>query len=82
MIELNKKFESDDELAAFCARVIANYCFKVGKCENCIFGIDHDGDGIKNMCFLTSRYLPCTWANLMKCCGTIKRDEEEIKLND
>jgi hypothetical protein len=74
MIELNKKFESEDELATFCARVIANYCFKVGKCENCVFGIDHDGDGIKNMCFLTSKYLPCTWVNLMKCYSIIKKE--------
>lgn len=81
MIELNKKFESDDELVVYFARVISNYCFIVGKCENCIFGLDM-GDGVKNACFIVTGQLPCTWELLMRCCGIIKRDEEEIKLND
>ena len=77
MIELNKKFESDDELAVYFARVLGNYCRKVGKCENCVFGLDM-GDVIKNACVLVTAQLPCTWEVLMKCCGIIKRDEEEI----
>lgn len=76
MIELNKKFESDDELAVYFARVLGNYCRKVGKCENCVFGLDK-GDGVKNACFIASGYLPCTWDNLMLCCGIIKREGDE-----
>lgn len=71
MIELNKKFESDDEAAIYCARVLDNYCRKVGKCENCVFGLNI-GDGVKNACFLLSGHLPCTWNNLMRCCRMIK----------
>lgn len=77
MIELNKKFKSDDEAVVYFARVISNYCYKVGKCENCVFGLDHDGNGVKNMCFLTSGQLPCTWNLFMKCCGIVKKEGNE-----
>lgn len=80
MIELNKKFESDDELAIFCARVLCNYCYKTQDCEKCIFGIDVGKK--KKMCFFTDEWVPVVWNCLMKECGVIKRDEEEIKLND
>lgn len=78
MIELNKKFESDDEAAIYFARVIGNYCLKVGKCENCVFGLDM-GDGVKNACFLVNGYLPCIWNNLMRSCGMIKKEDEKEK---
>ena len=80
MIELNKTFESDDEAVIYFARVIGNYCLKVGKCKNCVFGLDM-GDGVKNACFFIGGRLPCTWDLLMKCCGIIKREDEKEKNN-
>lgn len=80
MIKIDKEFNTPEELVIYFARVIAGYCGAIGKCENCIFGLDM-GDGAKNACFLVNGYLPCTWNGLMRCCGVIKDGKENPSEN-
>ena len=73
MIEVNKEFETPEELAIWCIKIASRYCgmVNVGSCEqfNCPFYV-HDGE--KKSCLLTWQRVPSQWEIHMRECGVIK----------